>query len=224
MRNAVLIVVALVVVLFLFSRHPSTASSEAQVNGGAGTTTGHLSVVPTIRSVTVSPGSVTFGNCTGGGGYTNSVGTSMGYPNGSCSVGLVGINESFPITVTYTGIPGDVFVNGSSAVPSDDGKSWALCTPNSTTTCTGGEGLPGTDQYMVSNFAQGVADAGVLTTSPRCDEEFNSQPDGGCSATPPEFKSQVQHEGLLLTGPESWSDHSTSWTLSVTWTAVGPSS
>jgi hypothetical protein len=34
----------------------------------------------------------------------------------------------------------------------------------------------------------------------------------------------VQHEGLLLTGPTSWDDHSTSWTLTVTWTAVGPSS
>jgi hypothetical protein len=225
MRNAALIVAALVVVLFLFSRHSSTASSEqSQVNGGSGTTTGHLSVVPTIRSVTVAPGAVTFRNCTGGSGYTNSIGTHMGYPNGSCSVGLVGVNESYPITVTYTGIPGKVFVSGSSAVPSDNGTAWTLCTPSSSTACTGGEGLPGSNQYMVSNFAEGVSDAGVLTTTPACDEEFNPAPDGGCSATPAEFKNQVQHEGLLLTGPESWTDHSTSWTITVTWTAIGPAS
>jgi hypothetical protein len=228
-RNAVLIIAALVVVLFLFSRHSSPATSEqAQTQGGSGTTTGHLSVVPTIRSVTVSPDTVTFGDCTGGSGDTNSVGTSLGYPNGSCSVGLVGVNQSFPITVTYNGIPGKVFVSGSSAVPADNGASWKLCSPNSSSgsgsvNCAGDNGLPGEDQYMVMNFAHGVEDADVLSTTASCDMEFDAVAAGGCSAIPPELQNQVQHEGLLLTGPETWDDHSTSWTMTVTWTAVGPS-
>jgi hypothetical protein len=76
---------------------------------------------------------------------------------------------------------------------------------------------------MVMNYAPGVANAGVLTTTPSCDADFDAVPAGGCSASPPELQSQVQHEGLLLTGPETWDDHSTSWTIYVTWTAVGPS-
>ena len=224
-RSAVIIVAALVVILLLFTRHsPDGDSQPAPVSGGSGTTTAHLKVVPTIRSVTVSPGSVTFGDCSGGSGYTNSTGDSLGYPNGSCTVGAIGVNETFPITVTYTGIPGSVYVSGSKAVPADNGSEWTLCSPPgspaSQTGCTGTQGLPGDDQYMVMNFAEAVENAGVLTTTPTCDKEFDSH--GGCAATPQEFQSQVQHEGLLLTGPRSWSDHSTSWTITVTWTAVSP--
>jgi hypothetical protein len=35
-----------------------------------------------------------------------------------------------------------------------------------------------------------------------------------------EFGKQAQHEGLVLTGPKTWDDHSTSWTMTITWTAV----
>ena len=223
-RSAIIVVAALVVILLLFTRHsPSGDGQPAPVAGGSGATTGHLKVVPTIRSVTVAPGSVTFGNCSGGSGYTNSTANALGYPNGSCTVGAIGVNETFPITVTYTGIPGSVYVSGSSAVPADNGSEWTLCSPPGSpanqTACTGTQGLPGDDQYMVMNFAEAVENAGVLTTTPSCDKEFDSH--GGCAATPQEFQTQVQHEGLLLTGPKSWSDHSTSWTVTVTWTAVG---
>lgn len=226
-RSAILIVAALVVVLLIFTRHSADGDGQpAAVTGGSGTTTAHLKVVPTIRSVTVSPGSVTFGNCSGGSGHTNSTQNALGYPNGSCTVGAIGVNETFPISVTYTGIPGSVYVSGSDAVPSDNGTEWTLCSPPgspaSQTACTGTQGLPGNDQYMVMNFAEAVENAEVLTVTPSCDREFNSH--GGCAATPQEFQNQVQHEGLLLTGPTSWDDHSTSWTLTVTWTAVGPSS
>jgi hypothetical protein len=223
-RSAILVIVAIVVVLLVFTHHSTTSDGQAApVTGGSGSTTAHLKVVPTIRSVTVSPGSVTFGNCSGGSGYTNSTQSTLGYPNGTCTVGAIGVNESFPITVTYTGIPGSVYVSGSSAVPADNGANWTLCSPpgspSSQSACTGTQGLPGADQYMVMNFAQSVENAGVLTTTPSCDVEFDTS--GGCTATPREFQNQVQHEGLLLTGPKSWNDHSTSWTVTVTWTAVG---
>jgi hypothetical protein len=224
-RTAIIIVAAIVVALFLFARTPSgTSDGQATTTGGGGTTTGHLSVVPTIRSVTVSPGSVTFGNCTGGSGSTNSSGNTLGYPNGSCQVGSFGVNESVPITVTYTGISGQVYVSGSNADPSDGGSAWTLCSPNASsggsTTCNGGSGQPGSNQYTVENFAEDVPNAGVLTTTPTCDQEFDLG--GGCTATPAEFKNQVQHEGLVLIGPKTWSDHSTSWTITVTWTAEPP--
>jgi hypothetical protein len=73
---------------------------------------------------------------------------------------------------------------------------------------------------MIMNVAQQVPNASVLTTTSACDAEFDAG--GGCTAAPVEFAKQTQHEGLLLTGPKTWDDHSTSWTLTVTWTAVGP--
>jgi hypothetical protein len=221
-RSALVVIVVVLVALFLFNRGSlGTGSQNGAQPSGNSHITGHLSVVPTIRSVTVSPGSVTFGDCTGGGGATNSTQQAMGYPNGSCSVGTIGASQTFPITVTYTGLPGSVFVSGSNAVPADGGTKWSLCDPQGTgqAACTGAQGLPGSDQYMIMNFAAGVTNASVLTTSAACDKEF--QTSGGCAATPPELGKQTQHEGLLLTGPRTWDDHSTSWTTTITWTAVG---
>jgi hypothetical protein len=225
MRNPLIVIVAVLVVLFLFSRHPST-SAEGGTHPDGGTTTGHLSVVPTVRSVTVSPGDVTFGNCTGGGGPTDSTQHAMGYPNGTCGVGSTGAaGQAYPITISYSGIPGEVYVTGSNAVPADNGAQWKLCTPNPRNgsglpACTGDRGQPGNDQYMVSNFAADETNANVLGGSAACDLVFDSG--GGCVATPAELHTQVQHEGLLLTGPAAWDDHSTAWTVTITWTAVGP--
>jgi hypothetical protein len=223
MRSGVIVILAIIVALFFFSRGTDGSTSSNSGSGSDSSTTGHLSVVPTIRSVTVSPGSVEFGNCSGGNGATNSTDAALGYPNGLCSVGIV--NEKFPITVAYSGLPGQVYVQSSNAVPSDGGTQWALCSPPAggsqqpRTTCSGTNGLPGTDQYMIQNFAEQVSSATVLDGSAACDEEFD--PAGGCSATPSEFAKQTQHEGLLLTGPASWDDHSTSWTMTITWYAHG---
>jgi len=46
-----------------------------------------------------------------------------------------------------------------------------------------------------------------------CDTQFAA---GGCSAV----QGDAQAEGILLTGPQSSSDQSTSWTVTITWTAV----
>jgi hypothetical protein len=54
-----------------------------------------------------------------------------------------------------------------------------------------------------------------------CDSEFDTG--GGCAATPAEFKSQSQNEGIKLIGPRTWDDHSTSWSVTVTWTAASSS-
>jgi hypothetical protein len=147
----------------------------------------------------------------------------MGYPNGSCYVGgAPGVDETFPIAVSYTGLPGQVYVNGSNAVPADGGTQWTLCSPQSqaSSPCTGTQHLqPGVNQYMVMNSGEQVANASVLTPSAACDKQFDQG--SGCTATPAEFAKQTQHEGLTLTGPQTWDDHSTSWTMTITWTAVG---
>jgi hypothetical protein len=223
-RNALIGIVAALVVLFLLARHPTSSGPSATGDGGS--TTGHLSVVPTVRSVTVSPGNVSFDNCTGGGGATDSTQHALGYPNGECSVGSPGVNASYPITVTYNGLPGAVDVTGSNAVPADNGAQWALCTSNpapgsALPGCTGYRGQPGNDQYELITFAPGVTDSFVLGTSVACDAEFDQG--GGCAANPPEFHNQVQHEGLVLVGPKSWDDHSTAWSVTVTWTAASGS-
>ena len=221
MRNALLVVVAVLVALFVFSKHQPTSGSAATGDGGS--TTGHLSVVPTVRSVTVSPGDVTFGNCTGGNGGTVSTQHALGYPNGECEVGSPLVNPVYPITVSYTGIAGAVYVNGSNAVPADNGTQWELCSPNqqpgsSVPGCTGDRGQPGSDQYTLIMFAPGVTNSSVLGKPAVCDIEFD--PGGGCRAAPAELHSEVQHEGLLLVGPKTWDDHSTSWTITITWTAA----
>lgn len=220
-RSRLVVMVAVLIALFLFARHsdpPANANGPNPVFGGSGSVSAHLSVVPTIRSVTVSPGSVNFGSCTGGSGSTTSMNNSMGYPNGICWVGATGPEGDFPITVTYTGLPGSVWVSGSSAVPSDNGANWSLCNPVGQPACTGGQGKPGKDQFAISTFAPQVANFAVLTSNASCDNEFN--PGGGCSAAPAQSQSQTQHEGIQLTGPKTWDDGSTSWNVSITWIAA----
>jgi hypothetical protein len=58
----------------------------------------------------------------------------------------------------------------------------------------------------------------VVTGSSACDQEFDSG--GGCAATPAEFKTQSQSEGIQLTGPQTYDDHSTSWSITITWIAA----
>ncbi|HEX6522716.1 MAG TPA: hypothetical protein VF070_22325 [Streptosporangiaceae bacterium] len=222
-RSALIVVAAVLVILFLFTRGSNgSGNQDGSPSSSSSQVTGHLSVVPTIRSITVSPGSVTFHDCSGGNGATNSTQQALGYPNGSCTVGTQQVGQSFPIAISYTGLPGTVEVNASNAAPADGGTQWSLCSPpgQGQPNCTGGLGLPGKDQYTVSNFGQAVANANLLTGSASCDKEFDQGPGGGCSASPAEFQSQTQHEGLTLTGPSTWDDHSTSWTMTITWTAV----
>ena len=45
----------------------------------------------------------------------------MGYPNGICLGGQHGLRRALPVTVTYTGLAGNVWVSASGAVPSDNG-------------------------------------------------------------------------------------------------------
>jgi hypothetical protein len=177
-----------------------------------------LKTVPTIVSVTVSPSSASFGGCAGGNASVNTASTStaLGFPNGHCLLGTPGAHGTFPITVTNSGVAADVYVNGDNAVPSDGGTQWGLCNfgTNPAKACSADDGkLPGANQYVVQNFTAGSMNAAGLTGTMTCDTQFAA---GGCSAV----QGDAQSEGILLTGPASSTDQATSWTVTITWTAV----
>ena len=200
-----IVVLGLILVFLLFTNRPAPAAS----NGASIAIS--LKTVPTIRSITVSPSTTSFSNCTGGDSSldTASTSTELGYPNGHCWDGDP--SGSFPIKIKYKGPPGQVFVSSSNAVPGSGGSQWSLC--SSANACSGPHDLPGTDQYMVKNFGAGRNSSTGLTGSPTCDHEFGQQ---GCSAT----SGQSQTEGVELIGPHDSGNTSTSWTVTITWGAA----
>jgi hypothetical protein len=191
---------------------PAGAGRSASVNLS-------LTTVPTVRSVTVTvpKAQASFGACTGGKARANTSSTpaKLGFPNGRCWVGSLG--AAFPITITNTGIASSIYVNGASAVPSDDITEWSLCNIGNSpaVTCTGRDNnSPGTNQYLVQNFGPFGENGSGLTDGPLCDHEFDQR--GRCWA----MQGASQTEGIELTGPYESSDNSTKWTVTITWTPV----
>jgi hypothetical protein len=175
-------------------------------------TTATLNVIPSTRSITVSPGDVTFDHCSGGNSDNPSTATQLGYPNATCSVGRVKAHRALPITIDNTGIKAKIEVSASNAMPSDNGTQWRLCGPPGRLACTS-DSLPGVNQFEAWIIAKGVPRAG-LTADPVCDSDFSAST--GCMAA----RGQSGNEGIDLRGPESFSDPSTSWTITITWTAA----
>jgi hypothetical protein len=198
-----------------------TPAALAAGNGGTNLT---INSVPNTISLTVSPAAATFADCSGGAAPTASTPTELGYPDGQCSVGtLAGESDggTAPISVTNTGIAADIDVNGASA--GNESGNWGLCqSAGPSETCDGSEDQPGSDQFQVQNFAvEGNGEAensDGLSLTPTCDYmfDFTGTSALGCSAT----AGQSQDEGLVLTGPSATSDTTTTWSTSVTWTAV----
>ena len=216
-RSGLRTVVALAAVAGL-AACASPPPTTAGVPGKGSSIAISLSVVPTLVSVTVSPSSASFANCSGGNANVNTASTpsSLGFPNGQCWLGTPGPNGSTPITITNTGVAAQVDVKGDNAVPSDGGTQWGLCnlgTSPAVTCSSGGGGSPGTNQYVAQNFTSGLINPAGLTNSMKCDALFSA---GQCLAA----QGDSQTEGIKLTGPASTSDHSTSWTVTIMWTAV----
>jgi hypothetical protein len=196
------------------------AAAPSQPNGKAGTLNLSLKTVPTVRSVTISPGKATFGYCTGGKDHNNthSAGSRLGFPNGTCWVGATDPFVEYPIKITNAGIASFIFVSGSGATPSDGGNGWSLCNIGShpKVTCNGyRHRAPGTDQYLVQNFGANGHNISGLTGTPQCDREFDAH--GKCWAG----LGASQQEGIELIGPYKATDEvSTSYTMTITWTPV----
>jgi hypothetical protein len=207
----------LLVPLLLALAGCGAAAAAQQAAGRSGSISLSLTTVPTIRSVTISPGQTRFTHCTGGDGGANTRSTSrkLGFPNGSCWVGS-SVSGSYPITVQNTGIGSNILISGSSADPADGGDGWNLCNAGGAgaVLCTGNGSKPGPDQYKVLNFSSwGTWHRGISGT-PRCDQVFG--PGGSCWAV----QGMVVTEGLELIGPQWSSDTSTNWTVTITWTPV----
>lgn len=195
--------------------------SPTQPNGKAASLNLSLKTVPTVRSITVSPAKYTFGDCTGGKSANNTASASsrLGYPNGTCWVGEINPIGVYPIKITNTGIASFIYINGSSATPSDRGNEWTLCNlgHDPSTTCNGSrDRVPGIDQYFIRNFGpSGRPNISGLTGTPQCDREFGTR--GHCWAG----LGASQTEGFELIGPFAVTDNaSTNWTMTITWTPV----
>jgi hypothetical protein len=185
-------------------------------SGTSASTSATLNVLPTTRSVTVSPGYTTFGDCRGGDHRNRSTPAQLGYPNGECSIGTLGAKGTFPITVQNTGITAKIWVSASNAVPADNGKQWLLCGAGSQVACTGLAGKPGVSQYRAQTAAKDDVNSTELTTKFACDSVFDAT--GGCFAS----RRQSRAEGIKLIGPTRFADRSTSYTITITWMAVAP--
>jgi hypothetical protein len=204
--------VAVIALLAIAGIGALSQSVSPPANPG-GSTAATLNVLPTTRSITVSPGNVTFENCRAGNSPNSSTATQLGYPNGECFVGIRGSGETFPIKIDNTGIPATIKVEASNAIPGDHGKQWQPCSTATQITCTGPAGSPGFAQYAALTEAKGQVTS-VLTGSSTCDFAFD--PSGGCQAG----RQQSGKEGIALTGPTSFGDPSTSWTITITWIAA----
>jgi hypothetical protein len=214
-RSLAAVVLVAVAGLAACSTAPPTPAGSP---GGSSSIAISLKTVPTLVSVTVSPATAKFGNCTGGASTTNTKSSpgALGFPNGQCWLGKAGSGASYPITITNTGVAATIDVSSGNAIPSGGGPQWGLCNlgPNPATACTNESGkLPGNDQYLAENFAAGKMNTAGLTASRVCDTAFAA---GGCSA----LQGDAQQEGVELTGPQSSDNHATSWTVTITWTAI----
>ena len=139
----------------------------------------------------------------------------LGFPNGACWVGSAE-RQVYPITIINSGIASYIYVNGSSANPSDDLIGWNLCNTGNdpAVACSGAHNVPGTDQFQLNNFSAFGSLTSGLSGNPRCDREFG--PAGRCWA----LEGMWQREGIELIGPAASSDTSTKWTVTITWTPV----
>jgi hypothetical protein len=161
---------------------------------------------PPVRSVTVTPATATFANCSGPNANL------LAFPNGTCSVGtFVAGPVTGGITVTNGAAAGHIYVNGANAVPADAGTPWTLTSAIA----------PGTDSYLEETGAYSNSINApvhqVLTNTAACDVAFTPAfaVGGGCAAT----AGQVGNEQLAITGPSTSSD-SGPFTITTTWTAV----
>jgi hypothetical protein len=216
--RSLLVIAAIVVGAFLVLHVGKAVTAKDPPPGGhSGSTAVSLNTMQTYRTVTVSPATV---NCGGyaRGNYPNRSKGAMGFPNGTCAVGNR-VKGKDPITITYNGMQGYVYVHAGWAMPSgsEAGTPWKPCSSagHRAVRCTGESGLPGYNQYMVRTFSPEAQTLTQITGNNVCDVNF--RPMGGCYAS----RGNSQREGLYITGPSKipGSDTAQSWTAWVIWTA-----
>ena len=82
----------------------------------------------------------------------------MGFPWGTCAVGNR-VKGKDPVTITYNGIQGLVFVHAGWAMPNGNeiGTPWKPCSSagHRAVACTGKNGMPGYNQYTGAELQPG---------------------------------------------------------------------
>jgi hypothetical protein len=187
----------------------ATALPASADSSGSSTATVNIAV----RSITVSPGTTTFDTCVNN--TDQSTGSALTFPNGICQT-----SSANQVTITNGTNPGHIDVQGSDAIPSDNGTHWTLCGGTGGPTCTGSSGgfcgpshlLGGQDQFQECDVSGSDSLSPILTTAPQCDTGFAA----ACAAS----AGQSQVEILGMDGPTASTDTSTSFTTVWTWTAV----
>jgi hypothetical protein len=174
--------------------------ADAASSGSNGAT---VNLTPAaVRSLTVTPATSTFGNCSGGNA------SELAFPNGLCSVGTFSTSPvTGGVTVTNGSTAGHIDVSGGNAVPADHGTPWSLVTL---------QVLPGTDQFLevTESAAPGTGQTTLVVPTASCDVAFDVGLDG-CAAT----SGQSTEEELAINGPSTSSDAGP-FTITTTWTAV----
>jgi hypothetical protein len=150
---------------------------------------------PAVKSVTVSVSTLTYSTCSGG----SSTSTQLGFPNGACNAAAY--------TVTNGSTAAEIDVTGADAVPSSGGtKHWVLVSSLA----------PGVDQYreLVHNASAGP-NSPTLSNSAQCDTNFvpSTNP---CTDAAGATSSEI----AFLTGPSSSTDPSSTFTTTITYTAI----
>jgi hypothetical protein len=168
-----------------------------------------LKAAPDVLSVTVTPNSGTFGQCTGGDSTSPS---ELGFPDGTC--------HAHGFLITNTGLPGHVMVSGAPMTPAGGGTEWGLCgASDGTTAACGNAGNPGADQYRLTltNTNTFAHFALALSDQPQCDTTFGGGPaPSSCGAAP----GQSTAENVALIGPQSTSSGASSYITTITWTVT----
>lgn len=168
-----------------------------------GSTTATINIA--VRSVTVTPSAVTYGNCVDS--NILSTGNGLTFPNGACGAPTEALDGVTAIVVTNGDVPSHIDVEGADAVPADQGPHWIL---------VGGSGVPSQDEFAELTLNAGLTGAGgevYLSTTPQCDYPLYQ---GSCFAQAGEPGADV----LNMKGPSASTDPSTSFTTTVTWLAV----
>jgi len=158
-------------------------------------------VAQAVKSVTVTPTSDAYTSCI----YGSSSGSNLGFPRGACTSLPTGV------TVTNGTTPALILVNGADMVPSDSGTHWTLQSGPVTTADHYYETVSSNDLYN-SGASQGGVPFLALSNTAACESIF--LPACGNSNA---GQSAIEFPGI--TGPQTSSDTSSSWTTSITWTA-----
>ena len=167
-----------------------------------------------LRSITVTPATSTFGDCTAGGGKgTNTTPGELAFPNGICTVGSVTTNGiTGGVTVVNGPVAGHIDVSGQQARPEDTGTPWTLIVT----------GTPGVDQFREatngSQLVQFPSESRIVPqTIPVCDKSFEvSGTAGACTSA----AGQSATESLVLLGPSATTDTHGPFVVTTTWMAV----